>query len=214
MDKGVIIIGGAAGAKIAYEILELRGISVIGFLDNYLPENRWGRIKANVLGSIEDRKNKELLMSLDVDYFVATGDNKLRMNIIEKLVSMLNKTPINVIHPSAILSENITMGYGNLICANAVINIDAQIGNGVIINTSSVIEHDNVIEDYAQISPNAALAGYVTIKKGAFIATGASVIPRVIVGEFSYVAAGAVVTKNVEKNTLVAGVPARFIKYI
>lgn len=59
-------------------------------------------------------------------------------------------------------------------------------------------------------------AGGITIEDGAMIAANCSLIsiilPGVTVGENAIVAAGSVVTKDVPKNTLVGGVPAKIIK--
>jgi acetyltransferase-like isoleucine patch superfamily enzyme len=52
----------------------------------------------------------------------------------------------------------------------------------------------------------------IIIEKNVWIATGATIIGGVTVGENSVVAAGAVVTKDVPRNSFVAGVPARFIR--
>lgn len=41
-----------------------------------------------------------------------------------------------------------------------------------------------------------------------------SIMPGVTIGENSVIAAGAVVTKDVPDNCLVAGVPAKIIKFI
>lgn len=52
----------------------------------------------------------------------------------------------------------------------------------------------------------------VCIHRNAWIGANAVLVPGVTIGENAVVAAGAVVTRNVPKNTLVAGVPARVIK--
>lgn len=54
----------------------------------------------------------------------------------------------------------------------------------------------------------------VTIKDGVWIATGAIVCPGVTIGENAVVCARAVVIHDVEANTMVGGVPAKFIKNI
>jgi acetyltransferase-like isoleucine patch superfamily enzyme len=52
------------------------------------------------------------------------------------------------------------------------------------------------------------------IKRNVWIGAGATILPGVTVGENSIVAAGAVVNKDVAANTIVGGIPARFIKSI
>ena len=52
----------------------------------------------------------------------------------------------------------------------------------------------------------------ILIQKNAWIGAGAIVLPGVTVGENSVVAAGSVVTKDVPANTVVGGIPAKFIK--
>lgn len=42
----------------------------------------------------------------------------------------------------------------------------------------------------------------------------ATITPGVTIGKNAVVAAGSVVTKNVEDNTVVGGVPAKVIKYL
>lgn len=54
----------------------------------------------------------------------------------------------------------------------------------------------------------------IVIERGAWIGAGATVLQGVTIGEDAVVAAGAVVTRDVAPHTLVAGVPARFVREI
>ncbi len=52
------------------------------------------------------------------------------------------------------------------------------------------------------------------IKKGASIGSGATILSNITVGENAIVGAGSVVTKDVPPNAIVAGNPARVLRYI
>jgi acetyltransferase-like isoleucine patch superfamily enzyme len=54
----------------------------------------------------------------------------------------------------------------------------------------------------------------IVIKKGAWLGAAVSVMPGVTIGENAVVAANAVVTRDVPANTVVGGVPARFIRQV
>jgi len=60
----------------------------------------------------------------------------------------------------------------------------------------------------------ATISHPIVIKKGAWIGAGATILAGVTIGENSVVAAGAVVSKDVPDNSIVGGVPAKFIKSI
>jgi maltose O-acetyltransferase len=64
----------------------------------------------------------------------------------------------------------------------------------------------------ARCGPQVAAA--IDIGDGAWIASRVTVLPGVSIGEGSVVAAGAVVSRDVEPNTLVAGVPARLVRVL
>jgi len=69
--------------------------------------------------------------------------------------------------------------------------------------------HPTSIEDRHALIPKP-----IHIKKNAWIGANATILPGVTIGENAVVASGAVVSKNVPDNTLVGGVPAKFIRNI
>jgi UDP-2-acetamido-3-amino-2,3-dideoxy-glucuronate N-acetyltransferase len=52
------------------------------------------------------------------------------------------------------------------------------------------------------------------VKKGASIGSGATILANVTIGENAMVGAGSVVTKDVPPNSIVAGNPARVLRYL
>lgn len=202
----VVIVGGAAGANIAAEILSQKYKKIL-FLETYSKKVD----KKNIIRT-KISEGLSFLRERKVDYFIATGDNYQRKENFELLYRSTGKFPINCIDSSVFISKSAKIGYGNLICPQAVLHTGANVGNCTIINTSSVVDHDSVVEDFSQVSPNVTLCGYVKIGRLAFIGAGSVLIPKISVGEGSIIAAGSSVIKNVKENVLVAGVPAVFKK--
>ena len=54
----------------------------------------------------------------------------------------------------------------------------------------------------------------VVIRKGSFIGANSTILPGVIIGERSFIAAGSVVTKDVPRESVYAGSPAKLIRKI
>jgi acetyltransferase-like isoleucine patch superfamily enzyme len=52
------------------------------------------------------------------------------------------------------------------------------------------------------------------VRKGASIGSGATILSKVTVGNNAIVGAGSVVTKDVPDNAIVAGNPAKFLRFI
>ena len=75
----------------------------------------------------------------------------------------------------------------------------------------------NIVTENHPLDPKnrrALVTQPVVIKRNAWIGAGATILPGVTIGENAVVAAGAVVSKDVVANTIVGGVPAKFIKTI
>lgn len=151
----------------------------------------------------------QIVKSTD-DVVAAVGDNKLRANIITKILD-LKLSLATIIHPDATVSPSSRIGNGTVIFARVVINANAEIGVGCIINTGAIIEHDCTVQEYVHVSPGAILAGNVRVGKYSWLGMNSSVINNLSVGDNVIVGAGSVVLQNVQNNIAVAGVPARRI---
>ncbi len=87
-----------------------------------------------------------------------------------------------------------------------------EIGDGSLLGHNVVIatlNHDFNPNKRSDMHPKP-----VKIGKNVWVGANSTIVPGVTIGDGAIVAAGAVVTKDVEANSIVGGVPAKFIKYI
>jgi maltose O-acetyltransferase len=120
---------------------------------------------------------------------------------------------LRLMGPGAI-AERFTVGEDCVLNAPFFADLSGPItlGKGVTIG-----HHSRLITAEHAVHRAGRRAGVVTprpivIEEGAWLSAGVTVLPGVTIGHGSVVAAGAVVTADVAPNTLVGGVPARFIK--
>ena len=80
------------------------------------------------------------------------------------------------------------------------------IGHNVVLAT---LNHDENPKKRGNLIPKK-----ISIDDDVWIGSNATILPGVTIGQGAIIAAGAVVTKNVKENTIVAGVPAKYIRDI
>ncbi len=140
-------------------------------------------------------------------YVVAIGAATIRRELSEVILAAGGELA-TLIHPTAVIAPDVTIGAGTVIMAGAIVNTGTTIARFAVVNTGAILDHDNIVEDNVHISPGCVLAGRVTCCRDSFIGTGTSIIPRMVIGEGAVVAAGSTVIKPVRAHTLVAGCPA------
>jgi len=206
MSKLMILGAGGHGKVVAEIAQKMQKWDEIVFLDDNAKLEEINSYK--VIGGLRDYE----LYKNQFDYsFVAIGNNKFRMDLIEELKEKGFKIPI-LIHPFTAISGNVQIDIGTVIMGGAVINTNSVIGKGCIINTSSSIDHDCAIQDGVHISPGAHIGGSTHIGEQSWFCIGSSAANNINVGNNVIVASGATVINDIEDNVLVGGVPAKIIK--
>lgn len=147
----------------------------------------------------------------EYEIFVGIGDNNTRQRIYENLETAGVHIPV-LVHPSAVIGDQVEIGKGTVVMAGAVINCCTNIGKGCIINTGSTIDHDNCIEDYVHISPGVHLAGSVRIGHGSWIGIGSVVSNNIKIISGCKAGAGSVVIKDIIESGVYIGTPAKRLR--
>lgn len=100
----------------------------------------------------------------------------------------------------------INAGVGIAACQRVTIGDDVKIGPRTSILDSTYHQLD--------INDEEDLRKPITIQNNVWIGTRCTILPGVTIGENSVVAAGSLVNRDVPKNVLVAGVPAKIIRQL
>lgn len=167
---------------------------------------------------IDDGKNEFLSFenikgNVDVPVSLAIGDNKIRAKLFDKVTSSGFKV-VSLIHPSAIISSNVSIDVGTVVMPHVVVNANAKICKGVILNSGCIIEHECIIDNFVHISPNVALGGDVRVGEFTHIGIGSNVLQGISIGKNNIIGGGSMVIKNIEDDKKVVGVPAMEISKV
>ena len=162
-------------------------------------------------------KPARILPSADVDPTATIGDGSSIWHLAQIRDGVSLGTQC-IIGRGAYVGSGVTMGNNCKVQNYALVYEPAVIGNGVFIGPAAVLTNDQfpraVNTDMSIKSGSDWDAVGVTIKDGASIGARAVAIAPVTIGRWALVAAGAVVTKDVPDFALVAGVPAKRIRWV
>ena len=152
----------------------------------------------NIKEIINDFKNNlfdEIIISF-------SGNIEARSKIFNQLMEASVKIG-NVIHSTAIISENVAMGVGNLIFANVRIGPFSFIGNNNVISANCSIEHNNILGDGNTFGPAVAFSGSCNVGDMNRFGTMIGIEPFVKIGSNSVIGSGLILSRNINNNKLV-----------
>jgi acetyltransferase-like isoleucine patch superfamily enzyme len=154
-------------------------------------------------------------------YVCIAPDVKLGRNVrVSKFINLYgcevgDETKIGAfveIQKNACVGKRCKISSHTFICEGVLIEDNVFIGHGVtFINDSypRATNPDGSLQTEADWKVERTV-----IKKGASIGSGATILSNITIGENSIIGAGSVVTKDVPPNGIVAGNPARVLRYI
>jgi UDP-N-acetylbacillosamine N-acetyltransferase len=204
----VIFLGAGGIAIVAAEIARCRGLEIVGFLDDRAEKRGTLFCGAKVLGDFD------MLPALRRDVpqaVIAFGNCHGRINVAQKALSCGFSLP-NLIHPSAIVSQDASIGKGAIIMPGTIINSGTRIGSNIILNTAASVDHECLIGDGVHIGPGARLSGLVTVGNATWIGIGSTIRESVHIGNNVLVGAGSLVLKDIPDGVVVYGAPAKIIR--
>ena len=164
-----------------------------------------------VIGGLDDIKTLASTTS-DLHLVLAFGEPQLRLKKRKDLDSMEITFP-SLIHPGAIIGEQVHISEGNIINANAVISRGSKIGSFGIINFNAVVGHDVQLGSFCSIMGGAQIGGEVSLGKGTYVGLNASVLQCLSSGQDCLIAAGAVMNTSIGDGMAVLAERSRVISY-
>ncbi|MFM2377103.1 MAG: hypothetical protein RLZZ165_2200 [Bacteroidota bacterium] len=210
MKKLVIVGGGGFAREVLWLIEEINKAApdgtltyeVLGFI------SRDSEVLVQGVPVLGNDKWAFANLERNVRFVLAIGDSALRAQLA--LAYQKNGFhPLRLIHPSVVMSDEVEMGGGTIVCAGSVLTVNIQIGMFCIVNLNATIGHDCRIGDFVTLNPGVHLSGGSDIGDMSTLGTGAIVLPGMKVGDRSILGAGAVVTENLPGGATYIGVPAK-----
>ena len=211
-NRPVIIIGGGGHARVLIAALKTLRREIIGIL--HPDTSLIGQCIAGICILGNDDKVRDYKVDA-VELVNGLGSVSLpekRKDIYMKF-KMIGYSFASVIHPSAIVVDDVKIGEGVQIMAGSILQSDCLIGDNVIINTGAIVDHDCRVGAHVHIAPGSVISGGVEIGEMTHIGTGANVIQGINIHSGAVIGAGAIVIRNISASTKVVGNPAKEIKF-
>ena len=199
MKDKLLIIGAGGHAKVVCDIAKNYYKTIVFADDNATGSVLSCPILCNVNNALALEK---------CDFIVAIGNNLVRAKIFDAFVQNGFK-PATLIHPTAVIGENVEIGRGSVVMAGAVINPCVKVGFGCIINTCASVDHDCFVGDFTHLCPGVRFAGSVKAGKNCTFGVGTCVINNLTICDNVNCGAGAIVVKDLLQEGTYIGVPAK-----
>lgn len=208
----MIILGAGTYAEVYLSYLrEFSNHTVVGFLDDN-PDLLNKEVQSiPVLG--DTRMMPQLAQQGIEGVFCPIGDNESRVRLLTQARDAGLQTP-SFIHPSSNVSRDVNLGRTVYILAGTTIMPYATLEDGVMVSTMVSIAHHAVLREGVFASMACKIGAGIDVGRCAFLGIGCALMTGIkAIGENSLVGIGAVAIRDVPPHAVVAGVPAKVLRY-
>lgn len=126
-------------------------------LNDWLMDEGWGSADflddnaPDAVGGLRDYVDPAILKR-GRPAFVALGDNKLRVELLQKLAAAGYSTPV-FISDAASVSPSAVLEPGCIILPQAYVGADAHLGVGCIVNAGAIVDHNAHLGRGVHVAP-------------------------------------------------------------
>lgn len=215
MAERVVVVGAGGFGRETLDVIEAmiaagESIQVLGVLDAGPHQDDLERLGARGIAYLGTDEGWLQTATGDEWFVVAIGSPRVRSKVAQRFAAagLRAKT---LIHPSAVIGSQPSIGEGVVICSGAQVSTNVSLGDHVHVNPACVIGHDATLADFVSVNPGAIVSGNVAVETGTLLGAGSVVLQGLTIGAGATVGAAACVTKDVDSESIVVGVPARVL---
>lgn len=203
--NNIVLLGANGQAKVIIDMLHKQPQKM--YDDIVLLDDNAELVGHSIMGHKVVGPISDCVKYADSKFIISIGKNHVR----RKLADKYDLNYISVIHPAAVIAEDVTIEEGTVVMAGAIINSGARIGKHCIVNTGATIDHDCTIADCVHLSPGVHLGGTVTIDSESWMGVGSCCKNNVTIGKQVIIGAGGVVIHDILESGTYVGVPVKKI---
>jgi sugar O-acyltransferase (sialic acid O-acetyltransferase NeuD family) len=197
-NDSLLIVGCSMHGRVVYEAtIKQKKYIPVAFVDYSNTSNKNTVYKLNIF-EIDDIET--IFENGTKNIFINTNNIQLTKSIHEK-AKKIGYDIVNIIHPSAEVSETATLGESIFIGAQAIIGTNVKIGSFSKILNKASVAHDSIIKENVQISDGATVAGNVVIEDNVMIGINVGIINKCKIGKNSTIISGKIVINDIPENT-------------
>ena len=202
ISKKDLIIFGTSGFALELSHLMKDHYNILGFIGS----KPLIKLPFKYIGN----DNKILKIPNNVYSIVAIGDILVREKIYLKLVKHRKKIT-SFIHPKCYFDLDIKAPKGLICYPNSTIHAGVKLVFGTLINSNVTIGHETIISKFVNINPGVSMGGRCVISSKSTLGIGSTILNNIKISKNIFVGGGSLVTKNLLKQGIYKGIPAKII---